>query len=68
MTAGHFVILSLLGLIFVFAGSWVVGFVAPASVLFVVGMMLLELLVAFLQAYIFALLVSVFIGMMQHAH
>ena len=31
-------------------------------------MMLLELLVAFLQAYIFALLTSVFIGMMQHAH
>ena len=68
MTAGHFVILSLLGLIFVFAGSWVVGLVAPASVLFVVGMMLLELLVAFLQAYIFALLTSVFIGLMQHAH
>ena len=68
MTAGHFVILSLLGLIFVFAGSGVVWFVAPASVLFVVGMMLLELLVAFLQAYIFALLTSVFIGMMQHAH
>ena len=41
---------------------------APASVLFVFGMMLLELLVAFLQAYIFALLTSVFIGMMQHAH
>ncbi|HZI21468.1 MAG TPA: F0F1 ATP synthase subunit A, partial [Gemmatimonadales bacterium] len=68
MTAGHFVILSLLGLIFVFAGSWVVGVVAPASVLFVVGMMLLELLVAFLQAYIFALLTSVFIGLMQHQH
>ncbi len=68
MTAGHFVILSLLGLIFVFAGSWVVAFVAPASVLFVVGMMFLELLVAFLQAYIFALLTSVFIGLMQHAH
>jgi len=31
-------------------------------------MMLLELLVAFLQAYIFALLTAVFIGMMQHAH
>ena len=68
MTAGHFVILSLLGLIFVFAGSWVVGLVAPASVVFVVGMMLLELLVAFLQAYIFALLTAVFIGLMQHAH
>src|SRR5213078_3853962 len=38
------------------------------SVAFVTFMMLLELLVAFLQAYIFALLTSVFIGMMQHAH
>ena len=64
MTAGHFVILALLGLVFIF-GSWVV---AAGSVAFVVFMMLLELLVAFLQAYIFALLTSVFIGMVQHAH
>ncbi|HEX9704527.1 MAG TPA: F0F1 ATP synthase subunit A [Gemmatimonadales bacterium] len=64
MTAGHFVILSLLGLIFVF-GSWLV---AAGSVAFVLFMMALELLVAFLQAYIFALLTSVFIGMMRHEH
>lgn len=64
MTAGHFVILALLGLIFVFA-SWGV---AAGSVAFVLFMMCLELLVAFLQAYIFALLTSVFIGMMQHEH
>jgi F-type H+-transporting ATPase subunit a len=64
MTAGHFVILALLGLIFIFA-SWGV---AVGSVAFVLFMMLLELLVAFLQAYIFALLTSVFIGMMQHEH
>ncbi len=64
MTAGHFVILALLGLIFIFA-NWAV---AVGSVVFVTFMMLLELLVAFLQAYIFALLTSVFIGMMQHAH
>jgi len=31
-------------------------------------MMFLELLVAFLQAYIFALLTSVFIGLMRHEH
>src|SRR5206468_3968292 len=47
MTAGHFVILSLLGLIFVF-GNWIV---AGGTVLFVLFMMCLELLVAFLQAY-----------------
>ena len=64
MTAGHFVILALLGLIFIFA-NWAV---AGGSVGFVLFMMLLELLVAFLQAYIFALLTSVFIGMLQHEH
>jgi len=64
MTAGHFVILSLLGLIFVFA-NWLV---AGGVVLFVLFMMCLELLVAFLQAYIFALLTAVFIGLMQHEH
>ena len=64
MTAGHFVILALLGLIFVF-GSYIV---AGGVVAFVLFMMTLELLVAFLQAYIFALLTSVFIGLMQHEH
>jgi F-type H+-transporting ATPase subunit a len=64
MTAGHFVILALLGLIFIFT-NWVV---AGGAVAFVLFMMLLELLVAFLQAYIFALLSSVFIGMLQHEH
>jgi F-type H+-transporting ATPase subunit a len=70
MTAGHFVILALLGLIFVFgaAGPGVVAGVTVGAVAFTLFMMLLELLVAFLQAYIFALLTSVFIGMMQHAH
>ena len=64
MTAGHFVILALLGLIFIFSSCAV----AAGSVAFVVFMMLLELLVAFLQAYIFALLTSVFIGLMLHQH
>jgi len=70
MTAGHFVILSLLGLIFVFGtGPAAVRWgVAGGSVFFVLFMMSLELLVAFLQAYIFALLTSVFIGLMQHEH
>jgi F-type H+-transporting ATPase subunit a len=70
MTAGHFVILSLLGLIFLFGtGPALVRWgVAGGSVFFVLFMMALELLVAVLQAYIFALLTSVFIGMMQHEH
>ena len=51
-------------LIFVFA-NWLI---AGGTVVFVLFMMGLELLVAFLQAYIFALLTSVFIGLMQHEH
>ena len=34
----------------------------------VTGIMFLELIVALLQAYVFALLSSVFIGLMQHEH
>ena len=59
MLAGHFVALSLISLIFIF-GSLVL---APVSVLFVIFMDCLELLVAFLQAYIFTLLSALFIGM-----
>jgi F-type H+-transporting ATPase subunit a len=69
MTAGHFVILSLMGLIFIFGhlniARWAI---AGGSVAFMLFMYALELLVAVLQAYIFALLTSVFIGLMQHEH
>jgi len=70
MTAGHFVILVLLGLIFVFGTAWapIRYGVAIGSVALTLFMMVLELLVAFLQAYIFALLTSVFIGLMRHEH
>jgi len=70
MTAGHFVILVLLGLIFVFgtAPAPIKGIVVVGAVGLTLFMMCLELLVAFLQAYIFALLTSVFIGLMRHEH
>jgi F-type H+-transporting ATPase subunit a len=70
MTAGHFVILVLLGLIFVFGASppAIRYGVAVGAVALTLFMMMLELLVAFLQAYIFALLTSVFIGLMRHEH
>jgi F-type H+-transporting ATPase subunit a len=70
MTAGHFVILVLIGLIFVFgtAPPFIRGIVVGGSVALTVFMMGLELIVAFLQAYIFALLTSVFIGLMRHEH
>jgi F-type H+-transporting ATPase subunit a len=69
MTAGHFVILSLFGIVFMFGHlglvSWGIGIVTAALV---VGVMMLELIVALLQAYVFALLSAVFIGLMQHEH
>lgn len=69
MTAGHMLIFSLLGLIFVFSNMAIAKFfVAGASFGMVSAIMLLELLVAFIQAYIFAMLSAVFIGLMQHEH
>lgn len=65
MIGGHIVIVSLLGLIFIFK-SYII---ALGPVVFVVGISMLELFVAFLQAYIFTMLVSLFMGMgMQAAH
>lgn len=64
ITAGHIVILSFISLIFIFGEkSPVAGWgVSPLSVLFVVFMSVLELLVAILQAYVFTLLSSIYIG------
>jgi F-type H+-transporting ATPase subunit a len=69
MTAGHFVILSLFGIIFMFGSLpvWNWG-ISAVTISLVTGIMLLELVVAILQAYVFALLTSVFIGLMQHEH
>ncbi len=69
MTAGHMLIFTLLGLIFVFAGTGFVQVgVALGAFVMVSLIMLLELLVALIQAYIFAMLAAVFIGLMQHEH
>lgn len=64
MTAGHVVILSLIGLIFVLK-SW---FVVPLSIGFALFIFLLEILIAFIQAYIFAVLTAVFIQLTRHPH
>jgi F-type H+-transporting ATPase subunit a len=61
MTAGHIVVLSLIGLIFTF-GSWLI---APVPLAAALGIMMLELFIAFLQAFVFALLTSVFIGLIR---
>lgn len=64
MVAGHIIILCLISLIFIFGAlNNVVGYaVSPFSVAFVIFIYFIELLVAFLQAYIFAMLTAVFIG------
>ena len=64
MVAGHIIILSFISLIFIFgAMSKVAGFgFSPISVLFTVFIYFIELLVAFIQAFIFTNLTAVFIG------
>ena len=58
--AGHIVIFSLLGLILIF------GYAALPSMLMAIGIYVLEVLVAVLQAYIFTLLSAIFIGQRFH--
>jgi F-type H+-transporting ATPase subunit a len=66
MVAGHFVILALIGLIFALGSQWI----ALASVPMALSIFLLELFVAFVQAYIFTMLSSLFIGagLVHHGH
>ena len=63
MTAGHIVVLALVGLIFTF-GSYAL---APLPLAMALAIMVLEVFIAFLQAYVFALLASVFIGLIRES-
>lgn len=63
MIAGHVIILALIGLIFMFG-----FFVAVPAIAMALFIMCLELLVVFIQAFIFALLAAVFIGQIRAAH
>lgn len=71
ITAGHIIILAFVSLIFIFgeksaAGGYGVG---VGSLLFMIFMNLLELLVAFLQAYVFTLLTAIYFGSaVEEAH
>jgi F-type H+-transporting ATPase subunit a len=69
MTAGHFVVLTLFGFIFIFGHlqywNFVIGIGSAALVLGVMG---LEIVVALVQAYVFTIITAVLIGMMQHGH
>ncbi len=66
MTGGHVILLSLIGLIFFFESI----LVSPVTVLFSLFIYFLELLVAFIQAYVFTMLTAVFVGLAigDHAH
>jgi len=65
MLAGHIIILGFLGLIFIFGAiSPIAGYlVSPVSIFFYVFMGFIELLVIFIQAFIFTLLTALYIGM-----
>ena len=62
MIAGHIVLFAFLGLIIIFKSYWV----SPLSIGFGVFINLLEILVSFIQAYVFTLLSALFIGMAVH--
>ena len=72
ITAGHIMILSLVSLIFVFSnlGANMGGAIGGSAIAipFVFAMNFLELFVAFLQAFIFALLTSLYIGSAVEEH
>jgi len=63
MVAGHIVIFFLLALTLLLPIVF-----SPVWVAFALGIFLLEMFVALVQAYIFTMLSAVFIGMTQHAH
>jgi len=72
ITAGHIILLGFISLIFIFGEmQTALGYgVSVVSIAFAVFMYLLELLVAFIQAYVFTLLSALYFGMAteEHAH
>jgi F-type H+-transporting ATPase subunit a len=68
MFAGHMVLGVILGFILLAWHSRMFYMVMPASIIGVILLSLLELFVAFLQAYIFTFLSALFIGSAVHPH
>jgi F-type H+-transporting ATPase subunit a len=66
MTAGHMVILVFISMIFMFQGVVAKIFVTPMSVVMAVVMMAFEIFVSLLQAFIFAILASIYISLAVH--
>ncbi len=67
--AGHFIALSFIVMIFIFGQiHWIAGYGSSVvSVLFYVFMTMLELLVCFIQAYVFTLLSAIYFGMAKES-
>jgi F-type H+-transporting ATPase subunit a len=70
ITAGHIIILAFVGLVLLFGQtSAVAGYgVGVGAVLFMIFMFFIELLVAFLQAYVFTLLAALYFGDATQEH
>lgn len=71
ITAGHIIVLGVISLIFIFGGMSIgLGYgVSIVSLIFYLFMGLLELIVAFIQAFVFTLLTALFTGMaMEEEH
>lgn len=68
--AGHAALLALIGVIFITAqiGAAINGIMTPLAVFFAIFLDCLELLVAFIQAYVFTMLSAVFIGLSVPKH
>ncbi len=65
ISAGHIIVLGFFSLIFIF-GNMSSGLgmaVSPVSILFTIFMSILEILVAFIQAYVFTILSAIYFGM-----
>ena len=70
ISAGHIIVLGFMSLIFIFGNmkGYLGLSVAPVSVAFGIFMGFLELLVAFIQAYVFTLLSALYFGMATEEH
>jgi F-type H+-transporting ATPase subunit a len=66
MTAGHLVIMVFISMIFMFQGTLIKVFITPTSVVMAVVMMAFEIFVSVLQAFIFAILASIYISLAVH--
>lgn len=71
MMAGHMIVTVFVSLIFIFTymnGPLMGGMVSPVSVAFSVFILLLDVLVSFIQAYVFTLLSALYFGMATSEH